>query len=121
MGAINIDQVAADIVEALRGELTQVFNSTASFARSQARHLAAQAALIAEGRITGEIDDSLLRFFDTQLRVMARNFARAMAMRALITLQRAWNAIVGVVWGALNGALGSAGLGALPIPASPPA
>ncbi|SHG98762.1 hypothetical protein SAMN02745157_0107 [Kaistia soli DSM 19436] len=117
MATINIDQLAGDIVDALRGEITTGFQAISTFARNQSRRLAAQAALIAEGGITGQLDAEMLRFFDDQLKTMARNFARAVAERTMITLQRAWNAITDVVWGAVNAALGTVGIGGLPMPA----
>lgn len=119
MSAINIEELAGAIVNALRGELTSGFNSVSAFARTQAKRLATQAALIAEGRLSGQIDDDMLEFFDGQLQVMARNFARAMAERTIITLQRAWNAIVDTVWNSLNRTLNVAGFGTLPVPAAP--
>lgn len=119
MPAINIDELAAAIVAALRGELTDGWTSVSTFAGKQARRLATQAALMTEGRITHQIDDELLDFFEDQLKEITINFARAMAMRTIITLQRAWNAIVGVVWDTVNGALGAARFGTLPVPAAP--
>lgn len=117
--AIDIEGLAAAIVAAIKGAVVQGANTGSAFIRNQSRGLALQAAMITEARIGGKIDEDDFKFFTAQLRTLTENFTRAVAALALITLQKAWNAIVGVLWGTINNALSGAGLGALALPKAP--
>lgn len=121
--SFDADQLGRDIVAALRGELKGGWKKVSSFATRQARGLSAQAALIARERTIGSLrhDDQLYEFFVGNLREMTENFARTLAALTLLTIERAWNAVAGLLWGAINGALEGAGLGVLALPKVPKA
>jgi hypothetical protein len=119
--AIDVPKLVDDVLDALRGELGEGFASIADFAEKQSKMLAQQAAFITEARLNGSLkdDDELFDFFVDQLKEMSGNFARAVAQLTVLTIERAWNAVVDAVWGAINGAIGAAGFPALPIPRAP--
>jgi hypothetical protein len=118
---IDTSQLVTDILAALRGEITQGWGKIRAFAEKQSKALATQASFITRSRVKGSLkdDDALFRFFVDQLKEMAANFARSVAAMTIVTLEKAWNAIVGVVWGAINQALTGAGLGKLAVPRPP--
>ena len=80
--------------------------------------LAQQGALIAQSRLAGTLseDDDLFDFFVQQLKDLTPNFARSVAPMTLLTIEQAWNALVGVVWGTVNKALSAGRLAGLPLP-----
>ena len=80
--------------------------------------MADQAAAIAQARITGSLkdDDDTFDFFTNQLKDLATNFARSVATLTLLIIEQAWNAVVKVVWGAINGALASVKIADIPLP-----
>ncbi len=118
---IDTSQLTTDILAALRGEIASGWGRIRAFSEKQAKALATQAAFITQSRVAGSLreDEGLFRFFVDQLKEMAANFARSVAAMTIVTLDRAWNAIVGVVWGAVNQVLTGAGLGRLPVPRAP--
>jgi hypothetical protein len=116
--SLNISNTVDNIINALKGSLEESWSTVSVFAEDQAKKLANQAAMIAQARILGSLkdDDDLFDFFIDQLKEMTANFAKGIANLTLLTIEKAWNAIVGAVWGAINGTLSSAVLGPLPIP-----
>ncbi len=119
---MNHQQILSDIVAALRGELSGSYSSIAGYVESQARLLAKQAEEIATSRISGSLagDDELFEFFLEGLRVNAENMARSVVMLSALTIEKAWNAVAGVLWGAIRHALGGAGVPAALLPETPP-
>ena len=111
-------KVVEDIISALKGAVGDGWSAISGFAEKQAKMLANQAAMIAQSRITGSLkdDDDMFEFFTDQLKDHATNFARSVATLTLLTIEQAWNAMVKVVWGAINGALASAKIAGIPLP-----
>ncbi|GAA4128563.1 hypothetical protein ACFFTN_04470 [Aminobacter aganoensis] len=92
------------------------------FAEEQTKLLAKQAALIAQAAISGDIDADDRDFFTESLRASAENFARTLVALTILTIEKAWNALVSILWGAINKAIESAGLPiSFPIPGAPAA
>jgi hypothetical protein len=115
-------QILNDIVAALRGELGEGYSTIRTFAESQGRLLAKQAEDIAKSRINGSLknDDELYEFFLKGLEQNAENMARGIVMLSALTIQQAWNAVAGVLWGAIRTALSGAGVPAGLLPDTPP-
>lgn len=118
---MNVQEVVGESISSLQGVLGDDWGKVSSFAEKQMKMLATQAAWIAESRTLGSLrnDDELFEFFTAQLERMTLNFVRSLAALTLLTVEEAWNAIVGVVWKHVNLALGAAGLGQLPVPEAP--
>lgn len=115
-------QILNDIVAALRGELGSGFATIHGFVESQGRLLAKQAEDIAKSRVAGSLadDDELFQFFLENLERNAANMAKSIVMLTALTIEKAWNAIAGVLWGAIRTILGGAGVPAGLLPSTPP-
>jgi hypothetical protein len=70
--------------------------------------MAEQTAFIAEATARGEFagQSELRDHFLNTLAKMAENFARVIAGLVLITVEKIWNAIVGLLWDTLDDATG---------------
>ncbi|OIQ35434.1 MAG: hypothetical protein BM559_02775 [Roseobacter sp. MedPE-SWchi] len=117
---MSLDELASQIAEEWKSALSEGWGQLSSFHKSQTKKLAHQAALLAQLRISGELqhDSDMFEFLVDQLKDKTENFAIAIANLTALTFQEAWNASVGVLWGAINSALGSAGLPPLPVPSA---
>ena len=104
--AIDVDQLIADIKAAASQIINQDVTVLRGFSERQVKALALQADLIAEGVISGDIDDDLRDFFLDSLEDMAMNFAKTLRGLLMVTIEKVWNAVVGVLWGAIEGATG---------------
>lgn len=113
----DIDQTVTDVVNALKGNLEQGWDTISSFATQQAKLLATQAQMIAQSRLDGSLrgDDALFQSFLDGLKATAENFVRTLTALTVLTIEKAWNAVVGVIWGALAKALSAV----LPLPVMP--
>ncbi len=104
--AIDVDQLVEDIKAAASQVVNQDVTVLRGFSERQVKALALQADLIAAGVISGDIDDDLRDFFLDSLEDMAMNFARTLRGLLMVTIEKVWNAVVGVLWGAIEGATG---------------
>jgi adenylate kinase len=104
------------LLTALRGAAGTGWTAISGFASKQAPQLVHQAEMIAQSRANGSLkdDDELFQFFVDQLADSVKEVAHYIAAMTVLTIEKAWNAMVGVIWGALQKALG-----ALPWPALP--
>lgn len=116
------EQILNGIVTALKGELGPGYASIKGFVESQAKLLAKQAEHIATARINGSLahDDELFHFFLDNLRQNAENMTKAIVMQSALTIEKAWNAVAGVLWGSIRTALSGAGVPANLLPTQPP-
>ena len=116
------EQIFQDIVAALKGELGDGYSSISGFVSSQGRLLAKQAEGIARSRVSGSLkdDDDLYEFFLDSLKTNAENMAKAVVMLSALTIEKAWNAVAGVLWGAIRTTLKGAGVPDNLLPKTPP-
>jgi hypothetical protein len=68
--------------------------------------IAAQTSLIASGIASGEITPATRDFFLDQLIELAHNFVNTLIGLIISTVEKLWNAIVVVLWGAISKATG---------------
>ena len=111
----NIQEVSSSILSELSKLLADDITKHVGFARRQTLALAKQAAWIAEATAQGELDEEDRDWFLGNLARMTENFARAVVALTILTIEKAWNAVVGVLWGAIRSAAGAA----IPIPKLP--
>jgi len=111
-----------DMVSALKGELGGGYSAIASFVQSQGRLLAKQAESIAKSRLSGSLkdDDEMFEFFLDNLKSNSENMAKAVVEMSALTIEKAWNAVAGVLWGAIRTTLSGAGVPANLLPQQPP-
>lgn len=111
---LDIQGIIDALISALKGAAGTGWTTISSFVTKQSALLADQAETIAQGRLTGSLkdDDELFHFFVDELADSAKELAHYVAAMTVLTIEKAWNAVVGVLWGELQKALG-----ALPLPA----
>ena len=116
------EQILNDMVAALQGELGSGYSTIQSFVQSQGKLLAKQAESIATSRISGSLkgDDELYEFFLDNLKNNAENMTKSVVMLSALTIEKAWNAIAGVLWGAIRTTLAGAGVPGNLLPQQPP-
>lgn len=115
-------QILNDMVGALKGELGNGFSTIKGFVESQGKLLAKQAEDLAKSRISGSLanDDELYAFFLENLENNAKNMAKAIVMLSALTIEKAWNAVAGVLWGGIRTILSGAGVPSNLLPQTPP-
>ncbi len=105
--AFDVNTLIANITAAVNGVVQKDLTTYEAYIQRQTRGIAEQAEWIAKSVIAGTIDDNLRDFFLKQLADTSAVFAKTLAGLALITIEKVWNAVVGVVWGAINTAIGA--------------
>lgn len=104
--SIDIEQLITD----MKGAVSQVINQDVTvlrgFSERQLKALAKQGELIAAGVVSGDIDEDLRDFFLDSLEDMALNFAKTLRGLLMVTIEKVWNAIIGVLWKAISSATG---------------
>jgi hypothetical protein len=104
--SIDVNQLVTDIKAAATQVIDQDVTELRGFSDRQVKALALQAELIAKGVISGDIDEDLRDFFLDSLEDMALNFAKTLRGLLMVTIEKVWNAVVGVLWGAIQSATG---------------
>lgn len=99
---LDIEQLIEDIKTTSSEIITKDVTTLRGFSNRQLRGIATQSALVATGIATGQIRDSLKDFFLDQIVELARNFVNTLVGLTLATIERLWNAIVNVIWGAIS-------------------
>ncbi|MBX3576053.1 MAG: hypothetical protein KF723_02505 [Rhizobiaceae bacterium] len=104
--------LAKDIAAAVSGTLQQDVTAMSGFSRTQLQAMSKQAAWIAEAAANNEITKAQRDFFLQDLARMALTFVKVIKGLSLIAVEKAWNAAVRVIWGAIETVIGKA----LPLP-----
>ena len=104
--SIDVNQLIEDIKNAASQVINQDVTILRGFSERQVKALAKQSELIASGIISGDIDEDLRDFFLDSLEDMALNFAKTLRGLLMVTIEKIWNAIVGVIWNAIESATG---------------
>lgn len=108
----DLARLGADIVAAASGAVNEDISTISGFSRTQVDLMTKQAAWIAEAAALGEIDGELLDFFTRDLAESAKTFVKVLQGLSMIAIEKAWNAVIGVLWNAIGTAAGIS----LPIP-----
>ncbi|EFK11769.1 conserved hypothetical protein [delta proteobacterium NaphS2] len=104
--SIDIEKLITDMKDAASQVINQDVTVLRGFSERQLKALAKQADLVASGVISGDIDEDLRDFFLDALEDMALNFAKTLRGLLMVTIEKVWNAIVRVLWGAIGAATG---------------
>ena len=115
-------QILNDLIAALKGELGVGYCKIQDFAESQGRLLAKQAEGIAKSRAGGRLaeDNELYAFFLDNLKANSENMAKSLVMLTILTIEQAWNAVAGILWGSIRTILSGAGVPGALLPETPP-
>jgi len=113
--AVNVPQLISDIKSAVTDVLGKDLTTYKTYSEDMVRGMAEQAKSIglsyAAGLITADRRDSFLK----DLANTAEVFAKTLVGLAMVTVEKVWNAVVGVLWKAINTAINAA----LPLPVFP--
>lgn len=102
MTTIDLDQLVSDMKTAASGILNADVSTFRGFSERQLKAIAQQAALVATGIATKQITEETEQFFLDSLEDMALSFAKTLRGLLMVTIEKVWNAIVGVLWNAIS-------------------
>ena len=96
------------LVNEMKAATSTVLKSDVSilrgFSERQLQAIAQQTSFVAEGIASGQITSETREFFLDGLEDMALNFAKTLRGLLMVTVERVWNALVGVLWNAISAA-----------------
>ena len=104
--SLDMDILVSEMKSAASLILTKDVATLKGFSERQIKNIAAQAVFVEEGIITGEITAATRDFFLDSLKDLVRNFIRTLQGLVIVTIEKLWNAIVGVIWKAIETATG---------------
>lgn len=104
--AINITQLGEDIKSAVSQVLNKDITTLRGFSERQVKAIAQQAAFVEAGILDGGITDETRDFFLDSLEDMALNFVKTLRGLMMVTIEKVWNAVIGVIWKAIESATG---------------
>lgn len=103
---IDINALINDMKLAASEVLDKDVTTLRGFSERQLKAIAQQSALLAQGIASGQVTDDTKDFFLDSLEDMAKNFANTLRGLMMVTIEKVWNAVVGVIWKAIEGATG---------------
>ena len=109
--ALQAGDIVASVIGAVKPIIAKDGAVIDTFAKKQLQMMADQAVMIAEGIEAGEFEGPRKKLLDHHLKMLetvGRNFVAVLAGLTAITIEKAWNAVVDVVWGAIDKAVGIA-------------
>ncbi len=116
---MKVSEIVSNILGELSNELGNGFASVRTFAKNQSENIAELAVVISRERVSGilKTNNQMFNRFVERLKKHVELFARDLALLTVLTIEKAWNLIVGEVWGAINSAISSVGVPLkLPLP-----
>ncbi|AJY50440.1 hypothetical protein [Halomonas sp. KO116] len=100
----------AQLIAGMKDAATQVLNKDVTtlrgFSERQIKAIAQQSELVAIGIASGQITEETREFFLDGIEDMALNFAKTLRGLLMVTIEKVWNAIVGIIWKAIETATG---------------
>ena len=105
---INVDELVADLKDAIKKIINTDVENVRGFSERQLSAIARQSSLVAKCIAEGEIREDEKDFFLDSIEAMIKNFANTLRGLLLVTIEKVWNAMVAVVWKAIDAAIGSA-------------
>jgi molybdopterin biosynthesis enzyme len=104
---VSLEQLVSDINAAVTGVLQKDVAVYEGYNQRQVQAMAQQTLWIAQASVAGQLTPDLREFFLKQLEDSALVFAKTLAGLAMITIEKVWNAVVGVLWSTVNTAISS--------------
>ena len=102
----DVNQLVTDMKAAASTILKADVSTFRGFSERQLQAIAKQTEFVARGIASGEITSETKDFFLDSLEDMALNFAKTLRGLVLVTVEKVWNALVGVIWKAISTATG---------------
>lgn len=104
--SLDVNQLIHEMKDVANTILDKDIESIGGFSERQLKAIAKQAEMVAQGIATGEITDETREFFLQGIEDMTRNFANTLQGLVAVTVEKVWNAMVGVIWKAIESATG---------------
>ncbi len=104
--ALDLTQLIADLKTAISEIVGKDLTTIRGFQERQLKAIAQQSALVSTGILTGDITPETREFFLDGLEDMVLNFLKTLRGILEITIEKAWNAAVKVIWDAIEKATG---------------
>lgn len=113
--ASSIDLMAKEIMGKLGDALGSGWGQVSDYQLKKMQHIAKQAGLIATSRAAGSLknDDAGFEYEVESLKEQVKGMAIVIANLAILTIEEAFNAVMGTIWDAMRGFLEARGLGDL--------
>jgi hypothetical protein len=107
---MDLNKLINDMIGAVSGIAKKDITLIEGFSKSQMQKIAEQTVWFAEADGMGMFDNNkpLRDHFLKGIEEVTRLCAKTLVAIAAITVEKIWNALVGVVWGALDAAVGIA-------------
>jgi len=115
--AFDVDQLMLDMKAAATGVLNTDVSTFRGFSERQVEAIAKQSEFVAVGISTGQITPETKDFFLDSIEDMTLSFVKTLRGLIMVTIEKVWNAVVGVIWKAISSATGLV----LPVPVAPAA
>lgn len=103
---IDTAQLMQDLKDVASNILNKDITTLRGFSERQLKAIAQQAELVTKGILSGEITEETRDFFLDSIEDMTLNFVKALRGMMLVTIEKVWNAMVGVIWKAIESATG---------------
>lgn len=100
--SIDLTTLIADMKDAASGILKSDVTTFRGFSERQIKAIAQQTSLVATGIATGEITKETEQFFLDSIEDMTLSFVKTLRGLLMVTIEKVWNAIVGVLWNAIS-------------------
>ncbi len=98
MSEINIEEIINQLKTAASESIGKDVNELRGFGESQVQALAQQTKIVAIGIKSGEITEATREFFLDGLEDMALNLAKTIRGLMMVSIEKAWNAMVNVLY-----------------------
>ena len=108
MPSIDVNQLIAAVTTQVNTVLQKDIATVQGFARDQLEGIANQAKIIAEAFASGASTEAQFKGDMDDLAKISRTFVKVMTGLLIIEVEKVWNAVVKVVWDAIDSAIGSA-------------
>ena len=105
---IDVSKLVGDMKTAASEVLEKDVTTLRGFSERQVKAIAQQTKLVAAGIASGQITEETREFFLDSLEDMALNFAKTLRGLLMVTVEKVWNAVVGVIWKTIATATGIA-------------
>ncbi len=100
----------AQLIKDMKDAATEILNkdiiTLRGFSERQIEAIAQQSELVTFGIENGQITEETREFFLTSIEDMALRFVKTLHDLLMVTVEKVWNAIVGVIWKAIEAATG---------------
>ncbi|MFS1526142.1 hypothetical protein ACL7TT_18900 [Microbulbifer sp. 2304DJ12-6] len=104
--SLDVNQLISKIKDTASAIIAHDITEIRGFSERQLSALALQTQLITKAILNREINEDLRDYFLDSLEDMALNFAKTLRGLLAVTIEKVWNAIVGVLWTAIEACTG---------------